>query len=261
MADSSTSSLEQVLSKEYIRVSSMEFKEYVKAIRDRLRHKYAGRDTFGETREGSSPTDLYLWARTHQELLEAFYAAETPELRLKAGRRSVPTRAPYHRLQSEAAKIRQANQLTVESEGLKTQVISLQRELNTTRRNEEYLQAQNEKQLEYIGELVKALCDVQGALIASNAGRLCMHVTHSGVVTEMVGDEVAVVFQTEDGELEQVYHRSQFVNQRLPESGDKLEAHVLVSRSAETSPAVKPQDGENEFSAFRTKRVTGPVEI
>lgn len=155
----------------------------------------------------------------------------------------------------------QTGQLMLERESLKSQIIALRRELASVRRNEEYLQAQNEKQLEYIGGLTKAIQDVQTALIAKSGQRLCMHEAHTGIVTEVVGEEIAVVFETDNGQLEQIYHRSQLFNNRLLEVGTRITAHVIVSQDVEPPVPTKPQDNENEFPAFRSKRTSGPIEL
>lgn len=156
---------------------------------------------------------------------------------------------------------------TLEVERLKSQVIAARQAELSARREAERRENQTDKLLECVSEQAKAIRALQAALIARDAGALCMHETHRGVVTDVEGDEVAVTYETEEGSVEQVYQRSQFVQGQLPEVGDAIEAHVLVSREATNMAerwrklkAEERTDGE-EFAAFREKRISGPFSI
>ena len=174
----------------------------------------------------------------------------------------VPAQSPQ--LQIDALRIRN-DELTLENERLKSQLISERRLLLSAQSRGEYLEAQNEKQLEYIGELVKASRAIQAALIGKAQGTIIMHETHRGTATEVEGDEVAVTYETPDGPIEQVYHRSQFVHGDLPEEGDQLEAHVIVTKRrpdpAEPATELNLAEIEDEFRAFDEGNDAGPVAI
>ncbi len=174
----------------------------------------------------------------------------------------VPAQSPQ--LQIEALRTRNS-ELTLENERLKSQRISESRLLLSAQSRGEYLEAQNEKQLEYIGELVKASRAIQAALIGKAQRTIIMHETHRGTATEVEGNEVAVTYETPDGPIEQIYHRSQFVHGDLPEEGDQLEAHVILTKRrpdpAEPATELNLAEIEDEFQAFDEGNDAGPVEI
>lgn len=70
--------------------------------------------------------------------------------------------------------------------------------------------------------------------LVDTSADMCIHESYTGVVSGSCGDEVVVMF---DGKNlpEQVYHRSQFVNKELPNVGDRLHIHVVVTRDSPSS--------------------------
>ena len=149
----------------------------------------------------------------------------------------------------------------------KSQVIAARRTGLSARREAERLASQSDKLLGCVSEQAKAIRALQAALIARDAGALCMHETHRGVVTDVEGDEIAVTYETEEGPVEQVYERSQFVDGKVPAVGDAIEAHVLVTRDATNMAGrwakleAEERADDEEFAAFREKRVSGPFSI
>ncbi len=102
-----------------------------------------------------------------------------------------------------------------------------------------------------------------GALNAEGARRVCLDETHRGTVIDAEGDEIAVVYDTDDGEVEQVYHRDQLIDGKLPNVGDLVEARVIVTTRPDASDedATATGKGTHDFRAFREKRIRGPIEI
>ena len=210
-------------------------------------------------------------------IVEAKGAGKTAQWRwLQATQRSMTERElpralfPHLVREGDADRIEKVlrhrnSELTLHVERLRSELVAAKRSELIARRDAERLEGQNDAQLSCIGELAKTNRAAQEALIAAKEGRICLHETHFGVVAEREGDEVAVVYERPDGEVEQIYDRTQFVDGKLPEVGDNLEAHVIVaSRRAGAVPGsieTGTQGKTDEFSAFREKGVTGPTKI
>jgi hypothetical protein len=101
-------------------------------------------------------------------------------------------------------------------------------------------------------------------LTAKHDARVCLHEHYSGTVSEIVGEQIIVVYETQEGEsIKQVYDHKQFVPDRLPREGDEVCAYVFVTRqvyqSALPEPSPRPKD-EPDFSGF-DKGMVGDVEI
>ena len=92
-----------------------------------------------------------------------------------------------------------------------------------------------------------------------------MHGTHSGVVTDVEGEEIVVVYETDHGPIEQIYDRTQFREGNVPNVGDDVKAHVFVTSGpmdlATRFENADLEDKEDDFAAFREKGVSGPIEI
>jgi hypothetical protein len=91
-------------------------------------------------------------------------------------------------------------------------------------------------------------------------GEVVLQESHTGVVVAVLGNEVAVQYRVGDRYIEQVYERGQFVNGKLPNVGDVLEACVLVLRKPidENRPDRELSD---EFGSFQRRGVKGPFKI
>jgi hypothetical protein len=126
------------------------------------------------------------------------------------------------------------------------------------------LNKQTEDQLTCIRELIQANRALQQALLERNGDQLCMHERNEGVVIRVVDDEVVVRFETTDGPLEQVYHRSQFIGNKLPEEGHRIESHVFAWCRPYSAQGVDrfltPQEIQDVFRASE-KGIGGPLEI
>jgi hypothetical protein len=192
--------------------------------------------------------------------------AETPEEFLFTGMQP----ATESRTTESATLRREKDDLLVERERLKSQLISVRRELLELRQHEaqtarelDRLRHQNDGQLDCVHDLTRANAALQQALIQRIEGRLCMHEHNEGVVLEITDAEVAVQFKTRDGELEQVFHKSQFIGGHLPDEGDRLEAHVFTWRRSHKPRGIErfltKEEMEDVERAFK-KGVTGPVE-
>jgi len=173
---------------------------------------------------------------------------------------SAPAASVYYR-SSAAGFIDEAqHKVVLENERLKTQLISERRAVLTAHQRHAQLTSQHEVVLEGICELAKANKALQAALIAQAAGRICFHETHSGSVTEILGDQVAVTYETPDGPLKQVYDRTQFMHGKLPEEGDVVEAHVMIA-VAKSPDVQKEAEEASDLPDFRDKGTSGTIRI
>ncbi|HZZ44694.1 MAG TPA: hypothetical protein VFE58_17290 [Tepidisphaeraceae bacterium] len=127
------------------------------------------------------------------------------------------------------------DELLVERERLKTQLISMHRQLlelqarvEESNRQVARLEKQNDGQLSCIGEIIKANNVLQKAVLEQHEQSLCMHNITHGVVTKRLEDGVAVEFEAVGEYFEQVYNDSQFMRGKTPSEGDRIEAHVFM---------------------------------
>jgi hypothetical protein len=153
------------------------------------------------------------------------------------------------------------DQLQVERERLKSQLIALHRQvievqarLEEADRQVRRLERQNDGQLDCIADALKANAALQGALLARQSGTLCIHEYHKGVVTRALDDGVLVEFETSEGIVEHFYEQAQFVRGRMPEEGDEVEAHAFVWRQPRSSVPIEeilsPEEIEAGFEGF-----------
>ncbi len=155
----------------------------------------------------------------------------------------------------------------LELERLKTQLISEQRATLLARQQSAelasqnaQLRPQNESLLEVVCDMAKANKDLQAALIAQSQGRICLREVHRGTVSEVVGAQAEVTYETPDGPLKQVYERKQFVRGKLPEEGDAVEAHVIVV-VGQASEAQKEPEETSDLPEFRDRGISGTIRI
>ena len=147
---------------------------------------------------------------------------------------------------------------------LKTQLMATLRTAHLAVREKDELLQQNHTLTETVHRLASTGNVLASCLAARNDARVCLHEHYPGTVSEIMGEQIVVVYEADDGEpMKQIYDRKQFIADHVPREGDELCAYVfitvnppgraLVERS--TTAMTKP-----DFSGF-DKGVTGDVEI
>ncbi len=160
-------------------------------------------------------------------------------------------------------------QLRCDNEELRQKVAKLELSLKDTSGTAQFWAEQNkstERLLEEKSDLIRRLhteiLELSDALHVS--GRMCMHEQNQGVVTRVIDDDVIVTFETAEGPLEQIYHRSQFLNDLPPEEGSRIEAHVLIWAKPHTPTGIDrfatPKDIEDAARASE-QGTSGPIDI
>jgi hypothetical protein len=152
-----------------------------------------------------------------------------------------------------------------------THLIAARREVLTSRQQLEWaeqrvrhLESANAKQMDTIDSLVNTSDALQSVFGAAGRGTICMHQSHTGVVTRVIDDEVVVRYDSPDGPLEQVYDRSQFSKGQVPAEGDAVEARVFMWHRPHMSRGVEDLVTPKEAEAMRQsggRRPNGPVEF
>ncbi len=147
---------------------------------------------------------------------------------------------------------KERDELVIQNEILKSRVAEERRTTARAQQQYDQLKATMDNMVDDLRDRGKANETLQGALIAYHAGRVCMHESYWGVVEQVHGDKVVVVYETEDDPLEQVYKRSQFIEDRLPKVGDRVEVfvHVTIRAPRERDAAI----GEEATEAPRKRR-------
>lgn len=154
----------------------------------------------------------------------------------------------------------QQHQILLDNERLKTQLIAERRALLAARQSETQLQEEKGKLLDTVCELVKLNKSLQESMIGAHQSRICFHEAHRGVVSDSIGDQIEVVFDTKNGEVRQIYDRSQFVCQRMPTEGQKVEAHVFLAIAKEEAEG--PHLGAvSDLPEFGPQGITGDIRL
>jgi hypothetical protein len=151
----------------------------------------------------------------------------------------------------------------LEAENLKTQLIAERRNaLLSARRESRLLEA-----TEDLSTAVKNLTEAQGTLLsaatAKAEGRVCLHEQYVGTVSELIGSQVVVVYESKEGNpIKQFYDRDQFVEDYAPLEGETLYAFVFIAAATSRPSLQEPGSMEAEdFSGFRTSSVEGDIEL
>lgn len=111
----------------------------------------------------------------------------------------------------------------------------------------------------------EALGCLQSALTSAIEGRLRMSESYEGVVEEVDGDRVLVVYDVDGKIVEQTYDKSQFIGGQLPEVGTQLAVFVNVvevqPRRGDSQPDVEGPEPRDEFATCQRKPLSGIVEF
>ena len=156
------------------------------------------------------------------------------------------------------------NRLILENERLKTQLMVERRTAHLARRKENELFLQHASLIETTRDLAATQKVLTLCLAARADARVCFHEHYSGTVSEIMGEQIVVVYEVDDGEpMKQVYDRKQFVADHVPREGDELCAYVFIAQHPPGRVLLERSTTamtEPDFSGF-DKRVTGDVEI
>ena len=155
------------------------------------------------------------------------------------------------------------HRIVLEVENLKTQLIAERRNTLFSARRESQLLEANEN----LTVAVRALTEAQRTLLSTATakveGRVCLHERYVGTVSELLGTQVVVVYESEDGSpIKQVYGREQFLKDYTPQEGETLHAFVFVAAATprESLEESTSTEAEADFSGFRTS-VEGDIEL
>lgn len=145
-----------------------------------------------------------------------------------------------------------------------TQLMAALRTAQLVLREKEDLLRSNHTLTESILHLTATGHLLTSCLAAKNDARVCLHEHYSGTVSEILGEQVVVVYEADDGEpIKQVYERKQFIAGHEPRRGDELCAYVFITQHSPGRSLTEqstPEIPEPDFSGF-DEGVTGDVQI
>lgn len=147
--------------------------------------------------------------------------------------------------------------LRMRCERLRTNLMEVRFEQIQAKNRAEQADDRAGKLLDLANKLEAANKDIQKALDARRIGKPCLHDKYEGYVARRLDEHlVAIEFETSDGRVvEQVHHRDQFVDGKLPQEGDRMEAHVLAwfhpPEPADVSQYLTPEEVEHGFPGFQ----------
>lgn len=146
----------------------------------------------------------------------------------------------------------------------KTQLMATLRTAQLALREKDDLLQQNHTLTETVHRLAATGHILTSCLAARNDALVCLHEHYSGTVSEIMGEQIVVVYEVADGEpMKQIYDRKQFIADRVPREGDELCAYVFIAVNPPGRALVERSTSamtEPDFSGF-DKGVTGDVEI
>jgi hypothetical protein len=122
-------------------------------------------------------------------------------------------------------------QLLLDRERLKTELMAERRALLLERRRSEELTSENDKLWDCMSDIVKENQALIAMVIAQKHEKVCFHERHEGEVVERKGDQKVIVsYRSASGEsIRQTYDKAQFSRRGLPEVGDRIQAYVMVA--------------------------------
>lgn len=145
------------------------------------------------------------------------------------------------------------HRLQLELEQVKTQLIGERRNALVSARRESQLMETNENLAVSLKGLVEAQRTLLMAFTANAQARVCLHERYVGTVSEIVGSQVKIVYDSEDRtSIKQVYDLDQFEKGYKPHEGESLHAFVLVACgvSRPMLEDAKSTDAGSDFSGF-----------
>jgi hypothetical protein len=153
------------------------------------------------------------------------------------------------------------NRNLLESERRKSLRMAENRTLLASRTGQEDLASENAALRDAVFDLAKANKALQSAIGVHVAGRLCLLEFHRGVVTEIIGEQVEVTYDTPEGPLKQIYNCSQFMNGKIPNEGDRIEASVTVAVIERGQAEGEESNFDNDLPSFKDRATSGPIRI
>ncbi len=84
--------------------------------------------------------------------------------------------------------------------------------------------------------------------------------SHRGVVSEVLGNQVEITYETPAGPLKQIYSREQFVGGTIPNEGDDVEAKVTVT-VVDRETNLFEEDFESDIPSFEGRAIKGQARI
>ena len=125
------------------------------------------------------------------------------------------------------------------------------------------LQKRNENLIDALIERAKANDRLQSILISRADNRLRMTESYEGIVDDLRGDKVVVMYDVNGDIVEQIYERDQFIDGRLPDIGTRLAVFVNVAevklRSVESG--IEEKRTHDEPADTGRKPLSGTIEF
>jgi hypothetical protein len=96
--------------------------------------------------------------------------------------------------------------------------------------------------------------------VAFGPPRPCIIESHRGVVSDVLGNQVEITYETPAGPIKQIYNREQFRGGVIPNEGDDVEAKVTVSVVDRETSEVE-EDFESDIPSFEGRGIKGQARI
>jgi hypothetical protein len=122
-----------------------------------------------------------------------------------------------------------------------------------------------EKLIDCLNDRAKANDCLQSTLFSRMDGRLRMAESYEGVVEDVHGDKVLVVYDVNGKIIEQTYEKSQFLDGRLPDVATRLAVFVNVAevqtKPVESGVEEKETQPRDDPAATRRKPLSGTIKF
>lgn len=150
-------------------------------------------------------------------------------------------------------------------DSLKSQNIGKDRIITTYRRQAEAAREDLEQTQARLREANETCHILAECVRAERKSAIIAHEAHEGLVTDVLGDEVLVVFEREGERLEQLYEASQFRDGGMPSPGDWIQVRVIVEKVLEKRDPERlkpfPPGMDEVFESLRKNAKSGTIDL
>lgn len=137
---------------------------------------------------------------------------------------------------------READELFIQNEILKSRLADEQRRAREAIQERDLARLERDRILDFHHSLSKTNEGLLEALMAKSHGVLCIYEAYRGIVEHVGEDTVCITYETDQEPIEHVYHKSQFLQSRIPNEDDRVAIYVFVTE-VDTDESQSSEDG------------------
>src|SRR5579871_5186231 len=115
------------------------------------------------------------------------------------------------------------NRSLLEMERLKSRLMAERRTASLVRQEADELSKRNADLIATLQRMTETESVLARCVTAKADAKVCLFEKYSGTVSELIGEQVVVVYDAANGEaVKQIYNQEQFIKDRLPREGEEV---------------------------------------